>query len=336
MATYNGAKYIQDQLDSFICQTRLPDEVVISDDGSADSTLHILERFKEKAPFTVIILKGRENLGVAGNFDRALRAITGELVFLSDQDDFWFQSKLETMETIAESHPEAQAIICDAAIADANLNDIGLTKLGQARSAGLSSTNFHMGCCAAFRRSLLALVLPIPRRTDKHHQIVYLSHDAWMIKVSEALGTKLIIEDVLQYYRRHGGNLSGSVSSRLHKANRLKKFAGELSFAIGKAIRLTRGKYISHDHDRLMYTRMFLESAQEVADRHSSPPEAFGRFVRELRQRAEVAVQRERILKYERIRRIPLVVALWRNGGYRQYHGFYSGISDLVSPKNAD
>lgn len=105
MATYNGARYLREQLDSFAAQTRLPDELVVCDDGSSDDTLNILEEFARTAPFQVRIFRNDVNLGYAQNFARALERCVGDLVFLSDHDNVWFEDKIDVKESYALKIP---------------------------------------------------------------------------------------------------------------------------------------------------------------------------------------------------------------------------------------
>ena len=102
MTTYNGSKYLKEQLDSFTKQTHLPDELVVTDDGSSDDTLEILENFAKKASFEVLIFRNNTNLGYAMNFGHAIGLCTGDLIFLSDQDDIWFPEKIETVSRFVE------------------------------------------------------------------------------------------------------------------------------------------------------------------------------------------------------------------------------------------
>src|SRR5437773_2588198 len=89
MATYNGAKFIREQLASLAAQTRLPHEIVVSDDCSTDATVSIIEDFAATVAFPVRLHRNPTNIGVARNFERALRACSGGIVFICDQDDFW-------------------------------------------------------------------------------------------------------------------------------------------------------------------------------------------------------------------------------------------------------
>ena len=89
MTTYNGSKYLNDQLKSFSQQDQAPDELIVCDDGSSDNTIKILEKFSLNAPFDVKIYQNESNLGFTKNFENALSKCTGDLIFLSDQDDIW-------------------------------------------------------------------------------------------------------------------------------------------------------------------------------------------------------------------------------------------------------
>lgn len=213
MASYNGARFLPEQLNSFLNQTRLPDEVIVTDDGSTDDTMKILEEFANKAPFEVRIYRNEHNLGYARNFDRALSFCTGDLVFLSDQDDIWFKEKIERMVIAANKHVNAMLLMNDAELVLADGSPLGLTKLKQTLSLGLPDTAFTTGCCMALRRQFLDIALPVPSKC--------FVHDTWFNRLSLALDAKVIVSEVLQYYRRHGNNTSNWLASRTVRQKRL-------------------------------------------------------------------------------------------------------------------
>lgn len=221
MATYNGEKYIQEQLDSFMEQTRLPDELIITDDCSSDRTEEIVSGFASKAPFEVQFHRNEKNLGFTGNFNEALMRTTGELVFLSDQDDVWFPKKIETMVSLAEKKPDMLVLMNDTELTDGDLNSIGLTKLWQIKSAGLSQKSYVMGCCCAVRRELLDLCMPIPEG--------FRGHDNWLVDFADGLSAKMIDGTVLQYYRRHESNESHFIANRTVPIGRLDAFKEKVS-----------------------------------------------------------------------------------------------------------
>lgn len=211
LATYNGAKYIEAQLNSFINQVLQPDEVVISDDMSEDNTVELIESFSKIAPFEVILLKNKKNLGYSQNFNNALIHTTGDIVFLSDQDDVWFPNKISYMIEVINNKPNFMIYINDAELTDAKLKSSGLTKYDQIKSARMSDLEFVMGCCCAIKRQLLDCFLPIPTCIK--------GHDNWLVEIADGLGQKLIVPKTLQFYRRHGSNESISVVNRLQKVN---------------------------------------------------------------------------------------------------------------------
>ena len=212
MATYNGEKYLQEQLDSFVAQKTKPDELVVSDDCSTDKTIKILKDFAKIAPFDVFIHENNVNLGYTGNFNKALELTTGDIVFLSDQDDVWFQNKIETILQLVRKKPNLFVYMNDALITDEKLQPVNLTKLGQIKSAGLSENEFAMGCCCAIRKNFINIVLPIPTGLK--------SHDNWLVGIANGLNKKTISKSILQYYRRHNSNESQYIANRVTKVNK--------------------------------------------------------------------------------------------------------------------
>lgn len=253
MATYNGAKYIIEQLDSLASQTRLPDEVVITDDCSTDNTIHLIENFAKEAPFPIHISKNRENLGYSGNFNAALEKTTGDIVFLSDQDDVWYPKKIETVLRYASVNKDALIIMNDALLTDANLNPSSVTKIGQIKSGGISINSFVMGCCCAIRRDLLDMCLPIPRQ--------YNSHDGWLVGFAIALDSRIILNEVLQFYRRHEKNESQFIANRIKKISPVDVKIQSLKFFYVNASYDNDTKYI----DNLKLLRSGIRSAYNKA-----------------------------------------------------------------------
>src|SRR5882762_9087557 len=94
MCTYNGARYLREQLDSIAAQTRPPSELIVCDDNSLDETREIVAGFAASAPFPVRLGVNEQNLGSIRNFERAIKLCEGDLIALSDQDDVWLPEKL--------------------------------------------------------------------------------------------------------------------------------------------------------------------------------------------------------------------------------------------------
>jgi glycosyltransferase involved in cell wall biosynthesis len=232
LATFQGAAHIREQLDSFAKQTRLPDELVVSDDGSRDETCNIVREFGDQAPFEVRLEVNPENIGFAANFSRALSMATGDLVFLSDQDDVWQENKIARMVELAEANPEMLCLMNDAWLADGALNPSGKTKLGQIRASGLPDSEFVMGCCAALRRRLLEFALPIPALMQ--------AHDNWLVGIADQTGRVARFAEPLQYYRLHGGNTSDFFVNRATAQTRRGRLADRFQRTLAR-LSSTRG-----------------------------------------------------------------------------------------------
>ena len=93
ITTYNGSKYLYDQINSILNQTHLPNEIIVSDDNSEDNTLDIINSFKSNS--LIKINQNFKRLGFVKNFEKAISLTSGDLIFLSDQDDFWESHKIE-------------------------------------------------------------------------------------------------------------------------------------------------------------------------------------------------------------------------------------------------
>jgi len=214
MATYNGAKYIQEQLDSLASQTTLPFELVACDDGSTDDTLHILRQFAKSAPFPVRVYQNEKNLGFADNFLRAASLCEAEWIGFCDQDDVWFPTKLATVGAAIEIHcPEelmlvahsAQRVGHDLKPIGGNEPDFRRKKLvARNKHFGFWSTN---GFACIFRGELVRELdwTSRPRSLRHVHRCV---HDQWICMLANSLGAVLYIPEPLAYYRRHGASLT--------------------------------------------------------------------------------------------------------------------------------
>lgn len=318
MATYNGAKYLQEQLDSLLTQTRQPDEVIINDDCSTDDTLEIIQSFAERAPFPVVWERNKRNLGLVENFNRALMRTSGDLVFLSDQDDVWFSDKIARVVQVA-SCCSALVIMNDAALTDADLNEVGLTKLGQIRSGGLPDKAFVMGCCIAIKRDLLDLCLPITQG--------YPAHDTWIVEFADGMGRKRIIPDVLQWYRRHDSNASQGISSNTLKLRRLDILLSKLTSSLRDIFIKER----KTDLNNSQHLNLLLQGVHSAERRANS---IYGKELQviavALEQNNVALSKRSKIRTNPRYQRLGLIVGLWRQGGYAKFSGLKSALKDLV------
>lgn len=195
MCTCDGRPFVEEQLASILSQTRPPDEVVVCDDASVDGTAEVVEAVATERP-SVRLVRNAERLGIRANFEQAVGACRGDLVFLSDQDDVWLPRKVESM--VAPFADESVGLVrCDALVVDEALRPRGSTLLDRHRRRARSVlVPFGVfGSAMAVRASLVPAVTPIPATWP---------HDVWIALVAGALGEEATVEVPLQLYRRHG------------------------------------------------------------------------------------------------------------------------------------
>lgn len=312
MATYNGAAYLPQQLQSFAKQTRPPDELVISDDNSTDETRSIVEDFARTVPFAVRLHVNAERLGYNRNFERAIGLCTGDLIFVSDQDDEWFARKIETIADLLDAHPDALACVNDQAIVTHDGTDTGSTVLGQVRASGYTDDHFGPGCCTALRRALLPLLSPFPGDA--------VPYDHWINIIPHLLGTRMLCEEPLQTYRRHATNTTGSLFARA-RLSRWAAATNALTLDVAGAYRekIDGNAIIA---DRLRASREEIV-ALGLADR---VPRALGALAEES---AAYAARRDCVAR-PRIARVPGIVRMLRSGTYDRFSGVKSAVRDLV------
>lgn len=175
MATYNGEKFIQQQIDSILEQLSDNDELIISDDGSIDDTISIIKKYTDKRVF----LYNNNNLnGVAHNFENALKYATGDFIFLSDQDDIWEKNKISCVVKELANYDcvlhNAHLINANGDFLNSDLFSIYKTRKGYVKNL---FRNTFVGCCMAFKRDLLKIILPIPKEITMH--------DMWIALLAE-------------------------------------------------------------------------------------------------------------------------------------------------------
>lgn len=315
MATYNGAKYLREQLDSFLHQTRLPDELVVCDDGSSDATLEILEVFRQQVPFSVHIYRNETNLGYIKNFEKAMSLCAGDIIFLSDQDDFWLSNKLEVVEKLFALKPNLMVVVNDQYIADSSLKLSTYTTLGNAKAVGLTESWLVAGCCTAIRRVFFPIVLPIPENAH--------GHDAWINKLAEALGLRYVHAVPLQYYRRHGENTSNSFASKLGKVSIMDLL---LEYGI-KDERIGWQRDVDH---YVRYQNRIADRKDELADLGLA--DAYRSAINSFACKIDSLKERIYIASLARPIRLLRVIRFWANGSYGHFSGWKSAVKDILRP----
>jgi glycosyltransferase involved in cell wall biosynthesis len=243
LATYNGAKYLQEQLDSYVAQTLLPDELVVSDDGSTDKTLQIVEEFAKSAPFKVIILPPGPRLGFADNFMRAISRCTGEFIALSDQDDVWLPDKL--CQLMNSMSCEVVLSIHRSYLVDSKLKIIGSLNQGIYRNRlflPLEIIPYYNGLGFGhtffFRKWIFDLVDFNKRPMHPLGGGGKITHDSWIHIIASAIGSVAHLKYSLCYYRQHENNVFGLKGQTFwQKVNAYRKAPIERYVALEKLYR---------------------------------------------------------------------------------------------------
>ncbi|QBR72484.1 hypothetical protein CU048_15655 [Beijerinckiaceae bacterium] len=230
MATFNGEKHVAAQLESLAAQTLPPVELIVSDDGSTDGTLSIVEAFAQRAPFPVRIRRNPQRLGYGENFLTATALATGRYIAFCDQDDIWYPQKLERCTAALKAE---KALLCahPADLIDEDSNNIGFfsqkirnTKVWQPLT--LPPWGGFFGFTEVFERSLLSLIDPASRGLDNHKKEGLLAHDRWVYFLASSFGKTVALAEPLASYRQHGANLFGA-----KKSTRLSMFKRKIALS---------------------------------------------------------------------------------------------------------
>lgn len=321
LCTHNGARFVVEQLESILAQTVPVHEIVLSDDASTDDTLDRARRaVGDGAALTV--LRNDPPLGVTANFERAIRATTGDIVVLSDQDDRWRADRVER--GLARLRARADAELC---FSDARLVGPGGEPLGGSLIERLQPTpaertalaggdlfdalvrrNLVTGATVMFRRTLLDAAIPFPSEWV---------HDEWLAMVAAATSSVVFEPDTLVDYRLHEANVIGMRAPTL-----------------GVKVR----RVLEGDGGR---TAGLARRAEVLGERLAELPDRPG-FDQARRARVTAAAARKALTEHRRAdlaparwRRVVPVLRLLAEGAYERYtsQGRLEAIRDILQPR---
>lgn len=315
LCTYNGGTFIRCQLESLLGQTRLPDELVVCDDGSSDETLRILMEFQRAAPFQVKLHSNSPRLGAAQNFGRGVALASGELIALCDQDDEWLPTRLAEAERRFLVDPKIEAVFSDGFVVNSRLEPMGYTLwqhvgISEAerprimRGHSLEVLLKHVavtGATLTIRTSLLRRALPIPEGW---------MHDAWFALIAAAAGGLHAIPEPLIRYRQHDANQIGA--RRVSPMQRWRE-----------AVSLDREAYYRSEIKRYKAARQRMEKFAEQV--RPDAIDIINAKLRHLETRAR--------LPDSRLRRIVPILGELARLGYRRYSfGWQVALKDFLLP----
>lgn len=328
ICTHNGARYLREQLNSIISQSRLPEELVICDDRSGDETLDIINAFAAQAPFAVRVFANPEQLGLVKNFEKAIELCRGEIIALADQDDVWQPEKLQRLEQALLSAPDVGLVFSDAEVVDEHLKPLGSrlwdfwftpqkrrsVRNGAAVGAMLRG-NFVTGATMAFKAKFKETILPIPTGTP-------LIHDGWIALVIAVLADLAFVDERLILYRQHRQQFIGVGNGGTEPVPEDHRSRSEILGEMANRYRadfedlkpsLERIKESCVQHH---WTKGAAKLEAGIADHQG--------LVEHYRERA-------RITSGQPITRLPAILKEVCNRRYHQYSkGFYSAVRDVV------
>jgi len=314
MCTHNGGRFLPEQLASIAAQDRLPDQLVVCDDGSTDNTHEIVKEFAGRSAFTTSLIVNNHRLGSTKNFEKAISLCQGDIVALADQDDVWYSYKLKAIETALLDSGAAVGAFSDANLIDDNSRLLpghlweafSFDSEQQRRFASPRALEVLVkhpvvtGATMAFRRELFKILAPIP----SNH-----IHDRWISFLLATRGCVIAIPQSLMKYRCHSGQQEG-----LPPQSR--------SELISQARTRQPGFHLEEiEQFHTLYERIKLREADFPHAQHA---------LEEIESKISHLSRRSK-LPQQRLARIPLILRESFNLGYWRYSAGWNSIArDLI------
>ena len=323
MCTYNGERFLDEQLASIAMQTQLPHELVLCDDGSTDGTLRIAEAFQSKAPFEIRIYRNPDNLGYSRNFAQAAALCSGEVIAFSDQDDVWYPQKLARLSQVFEENSAVGGVFSNGGLIDAGSTSVPGTlwhrfrffakdqaRLNTGDAVGvLLQRNVVTGMAFAFRSSFTDILLSTPESWI---------HDGWLAFLIAARSKLLALPESLVAYRVHETQQVGTPLAGRAKLRWMQKHG--------------LGAYIQRIHERnfdeYQRTIVLFEDLAEFLRHQNLPGDRA--LAERVWAKAEFARDGARVLSLERSRRWALVFKNMGAYGGLAPTGLRAAIRDLL------
>ena len=201
--TFNGARYIKEQLNSIIPLLNKQDEIIVLDDCSSDGTLATLKTIEFPG---LQVFQNDVNNGLLKSIEKLLRLANGSYIILADQDDIWLPNRISTVVDLLESGIDF--IVTDAVVVDSACNVITNSYFEKVKVSNSFLINFYscgiLGCCIAFNRKLLSSALPFPNNS-------LIPHDLWLYLVAKLTYSKILFSpEKCILYRRHKNTVSSA------------------------------------------------------------------------------------------------------------------------------
>lgn len=264
MATYNGEKYLKEQIFSILNQSYQNFRLLICDDQSGDETKKIVETFVKEYPDKIYIVVSDEKLGAKGNFSFLMQQAKADYIMFSDQDDVWMQDKIaktyHRMKSLEEEHGRDHCLLVHTDLTVVNQE---CKVLGNSfwKYSNYNADSFHdlnrfliqnvvTGCTVMINRPLLNLCSPVPKES--------LMHDWWVALVASTFGKIGLVKEATMLYRQHGRNTLGA--KKFEVISFLKEGFKKLISNDKTFLEQTRARYAQ--------SRVFLERYETLLNRH--------------------------------------------------------------------
>jgi glycosyltransferase involved in cell wall biosynthesis len=226
ICTFNGEKYLKEQIDSILNQTLKVNEIIVCDDQSTDTTIAILEDYSQKNTGLFKIFKNHVNLRSVKNFEKATSLCTGDIIFLSDQDDSWLPEKVADIIRYFELNPNINVVSTNGHCMDDNSEIIDKFTVWDVPQLFIDNNvkfdyytsisyffNIATGATMALKKSFLAECLPFPIIPNFHH-------DEWLARVSSSKNQFAFLTKKYIKYRIHDAQQVGGIIYKLDKGDK--------------------------------------------------------------------------------------------------------------------
>lgn len=216
MATYNGALFLSQQMESVVAQSYPNIEIIIVDDCSTDNTIEILKSFQLKYS-NIKIFSNEINLGYIKNFEKGCSLATGEYIALCDQDDYWHREKIKKMQAAIGDYP---LIYCDSVLCDETLQPIGVNISNRVNCRDFDNCLQQAIFCRIYghatliKKSLIQKAIPF---------LEVIPHDWWLCYIATFYGGMKYLPEPLASYRQHSANIFGAAGGKSRKHNKVNK-----------------------------------------------------------------------------------------------------------------
>lgn len=307
ICTYNGEKYIEELVQSILTQSRKADEIIICDDGSTDYTLEKINKILDKFDGDKKIISNEHRLGVTKNFEKGITNATGDIIFLSDQDDIWLENKIETMMELFYERESCVLVFSNAQIYENGYKSKTIFDLLNVNPTNcIKDRNFFLkrafipGTTMAFKRKYVLELMPFP---------IEWIHDGWIAINAKIYGEIEYIDKCLMIYRLHNDNTIGMSYSLVDKIN---SYIKNMSY-------LEEVRYTMYNR----YKHLYEFQKDKVSD---------NKYLCEVKKCIRFWDTTKKISKKRKFKSLNTVLSNWITGKYAKYYtGTRGMIRDIIS-----